>query len=316
MQFTSAAILEIGEQGMVEGLAAQGFVENRTVVLDRFNAQGDLPTVNSMAHGIIEGGYKLALTITTPCLQSFAAVNRAGKVVHIFGIVTDPFSAGIGLVEGQALAHPEHLTGIGTFDPVDETFVLAKTIYPGLKHVGTIWNPSDSSSQTTVALARRAAGRLGIELTEAQIENSAGLKQAADSLLTRGVEALWLATDNLVELGAESIIQSALAAGVPAFSNSPGHIYFGALFSLGADWREVGKITGDLAGRVLKGLNPGQVPIENVVPKQLALNLSVVDRLKDHWEVSSDLIAQAALLVGKDGRKTEPKGGKAENTKQ
>ncbi len=49
------------------------------------------------------------------------------------------------------------------------------------------------------------------------------------------------------------------------------------MFGLGADYAVVGRAVGRLAGRVLEGLPPADVPIENVVPPQLSVNRTVLE---------------------------------------
>ena len=59
-------------------------------------------------------------------MQAVANANKAGKAIHVFGAVADPFSAGIGLNRDNPMEHPRHLTGIGTFMPVAANFQLAR----------------------------------------------------------------------------------------------------------------------------------------------------------------------------------------------
>ena len=71
----------------------------------------------------------------------------------------------------------------------------------------------------------------------------------------------------------DAMIATAKDNGIPVFTNMPGDVKQGVMFSLGADYFEVGRNSGLLAARILDGENPADIPVENVVPKQLALNL-------------------------------------------
>jgi len=194
-QFSSRPVLDDCVAGALEGLAEQGLAPGRDLRIRTFNSENDLTTANAMARTIIEGGNRLVITFSTPLLQVMANVNKQGKIRHIFGAVTDPFAAGVGITCG---GHPPHLAGIGTFQPVRETFRLAKKLLPGLRSVGVVWNPGDAASEACLLQARDEAARLGITLQEAQVENSAGVAEAAASLTGQGIQALWIGGDNTV----------------------------------------------------------------------------------------------------------------------
>jgi len=298
-QFASRPVLDECVAGALQGLAEQGVEPGRDVQVRTFNAENDLATANAMARSIIEGGNRLVITFSTPLLQVMATVNRDGKIRHVFGAVTDPFAAGVGVTRG---GHPPHLTGIGTFQPVRETFRLAKRLLPGLRSVGVVWNPGDAASEACLLLARDECARLGIHLLEAQVENSAGVAEAAASLTGKGVQALWIGGDNTVELAMDSMVKAGRQAGIPVLTNAPSHLKAGAFLSLGADYVEVGRRTGILAARVLKGLDPATVPVNNVVPRQLALNLAALKGVREKWRVDESTRAGAAILIDESGR--------------
>ena len=298
-QFSSRPVLDDCVAGALEGLAEQGLAPGRDLRIRTFNSENDLTTANAMARTIIEGGNRLVITFSTPLLQVMANVNKQGKIRHIFGAVTDPFAAGVGITCG---GHPPHLAGIGTFQPVRETFRLAKKLLPGLRSVGVVWNPGDAASEACLLQARDEAARLGITLQEAQVENSAGVAEAAASLTGQGIQALWIGGDNTVELAMDSLVKAGRQAGIPVLTNAPSHLKAGAFLSLGADYVEVGRQTGILAAQVLKGLDTATVAVNNVVPQQLALNLAALKGVREKWQVDADTRARAAILIDESGR--------------
>ena len=239
-KFQSQHLVDEGVRGIIEGLNARGFVQGRTIQIEEFNAQNDFSTANSIGRAIAEGGYDLAITVTTPCLQALASANRAGKVRHVFGLVTDPFIAGVGLNRDKPLDHPRHLVGIGTFDPVRNALLDAKRSYPALRRVGTVWNPAESCSQACMRVARSTCKEIGVELLEAQAENSSAVGVAASSLLARGVEAIFVGGDNTVEIAMNVVVKVANQGRIPVITTVPGHADEGAFIGLGADYVEVG----------------------------------------------------------------------------
>jgi ABC-type uncharacterized transport system substrate-binding protein len=79
------------------------------------------------------GGHDLLVTITTASLQAVANANRAGKTPHVFGLVSDPYAAGVGISRENHLDHPPHLTGFATMQPADASLRMARELNPGLR---------------------------------------------------------------------------------------------------------------------------------------------------------------------------------------
>jgi len=298
-QFSTRPLLDECIAGVLDGLKAEGFTEGPEMKVERFNAENDLPTANNIARSIIDREYDLVITASTPSMQIFAGANREGTVNHVFCAVTDPFSAGVG-VNGP-LDHPKHLAGLGTFQPVEATFRVAKQLYPELTRVGVAWNPAEACSEACTVKARAICKELGVELMEANVDSSAAVRETINALAARGVQAIWIGGDNTVEIAVDSVVEAASRAGIPVFSNSPANVGHGLLFALGADYIEVGKSAGVLAGRILKGLDPASVRIEDVMPRRLGLNLGALKRLRDPWCVPPDLLATAAYVLDEHG---------------
>ena len=310
LQHTSLPVLDEGVRGYVDGLAERGYVDGRTVQIQHFNAEGDVATANAMASAIVGGGFDLVLTCSTPSLQAVANANRDGRVMQVFGVVSDPFSAGVGLERGRPLVHPPHLVGQGIFPPVRDAFRLARKLYPGLRKIGLMWNPAEANSRAATLRAREVAGQMGLELVETAVENVTGVPEACQSVITRGAEAIWLGADMTVHSAAGVIVEAARKAGIPVFSIVPAEPDRGTLFEIGVDYHEVGKQAGLLAADVLAGTDPRTIPIRDVLdvtPKQLTVNLRALKGLRDPWNVPEAVRGQAATLVDDRGIHKQPR---------
>lgn len=308
LQHSSQPVMDDGVRGMIDGLAASGFTPDKTAIIRRYNAEGDIATSNTIAKEIAAGHYDLVLTASTLSLQAMANANTAGKVTHVFGLVSDPVAAGVGIGRENPLDHPRHLVGYGTMQPVAETFRLAKQIFPGLKVVGEVWNPSEANSEAQTKIARETCETLGIELLEANVDNSSGVLEAASALLGRGVQALWVGGDVTVMAALDSLIPVARQRGIPIFTSMPGGPGRGTLFDLGADYHEVGRIAGTLAGDILRGRDPATIPVENVLPQKLVINSDALVGLKDSWRFPEDVVQRAKASAESGARATTAAG--------
>ena len=305
LQFATSPLMDAGVKGMKEALNDGGFSEGETLALRLYNAHGDMPTANAIASEITNGRFDLIITSGTPAMQAVANANRSGKTTHVFGLVADPFGAGVGIDRRNPLDHPGHLVGIGSFIPVLPAFELARQMFPNLKTVGEVWNPAESNSEAFTREARRICADLGIELLEANVDNSAGVFEAASSLVARGAQALWIGGDNTVASAAESVVAAARSGRIPVFSILTGNAEQGALFESGTDFYEVGRETGELAVRILKGADPATIPVVNSVPERLVINQTVLQGLREPWRPTEDALDRAHSVIDESGIRTK-----------
>ncbi len=301
VQFTSSEVSDEAIDGVLEGLRQSGYEQNRNIKINTYNAEGDFSTANLIADEVTGGKFSLIITLTTPILQAVANANRKRKTPHVFGIVTDPFGAGVGINEDNPLDHPENMVGTGLNLPVADAFRMAKRLYPDLTSVGLVWNTAEANSLAYTREARKISKELGIDLVEANVENSSGVHQSAASLLSSGVESIFISGDSTVSLAYDTIISTAKKGGIPAFSIIPREPGRGTLFDLGANWYKVGLKTGQLAGEILNGKEPASIPIENYVPKRLEVNKNALKGLKDPWHLPDDVIESADVVVDETG---------------
>jgi putative tryptophan/tyrosine transport system substrate-binding protein len=292
-QYSSQIILDEGIRGMLDSLRDHGYVDGRTMQLQRFNAENDLPTASSIAKELTGGRFDYVFTVSTNCLQTVAKANREGRVKHVFGVVADPVGAGVGINPKDPLDHPKNMVGIGTLGPVGELLAIAKRMNPGLKRVGLPWNPSQSNSETYTRIARAAAPKLGIELLEGTVDATPAVGEVVASLIGRGAEVLLTTGDLTVSLAIDTVVAEAGKAAVPVISTQPDTAVRGVLLALGGDYYQIGRETGDLAARVLGGEDMSRMPIQYSLPMKLTINRRTADRLKGTWVFPPDVLAKA-----------------------
>jgi ABC-type uncharacterized transport system substrate-binding protein len=304
VQHASTPVLDDGVKGMIDGLAELGFRDGDTIQLSTYNAHGDLTTGNAIARQVTTGEFDLVLTSSTPSMQAVANANRAGKTRHVFGLVADPFSAGVGLDRHDPMKHPPYMVGQGTFLPVAEGFALAKRSFPGLRQVGVAWNPAESNSAAFTEKAREACAKLGLTLLETNVDNSSAIVEAINSLVSRGAQALWVGGDNTMLSAIATVVATAHAARIPVFTITPGAPDRGTLFDIGLDFHALGRLHVLLAGEVLGGKDPATIPsrdVQSEVPRRIVINTRLLSGFRDPWRIPPDAIAAATVVLDETG---------------
>lgn len=316
VQPASQAVLDDGVRGMVDALAARGFVDGKTLALRKYNAEGDAGVSNAIAKEMVNSDADLLLTVSTLSLQAVANANRTVHKPHVFALVSDPSATGVGISHENPLEHPAWMAGYGTMQPVEQAFQIARQMKPDLKRVGVVWNAAEANSEGQLKIARKVCTALGIELLESTIDSSSGVGEAASALVARGVEAIFVPGDVMVMVGIEPLLAAARKGDVAVFSVIPPNARRGALFDIGADYYEVGRHSGELAADVLDGHDPAKIEIINFLPESVFINEQTLTSLAQKgWSLPDSVRQRAKVIIGPDGKEQPgPAAGKAAAT--
>jgi len=311
MQIASTPLLDSHVAGIQSYLEEAGKIAPGGSNLHLFNPQGDFSTANAVAGEIVKGDYDLVITSSTVALQVVAKANQSVKKTHVFGAVTDPYGAGVGITGSNAEDHPPYMAGIGTFQPVTNVFRLAKTMNPSLSRVGVVWNPGEQCSEACLIKARAICAELGITLVEATAANPSEVQEALRSLLSKGIQAIWVGGDTVAIASIGMIVHLAQQEGIPVFSNDPTDTNKGVLLGLGADYFTVGRYTGKIATAILNGRSPSDFRISNKMPEQLGVNVGQLKkRFSKSWYLTSAIKSRLKTQKKSQGKALRPRPGR------
>ncbi|MCY3018555.1 MAG: hypothetical protein NTW87_05930 [Planctomycetota bacterium] len=278
-------------EGMRREFEENGVLRKHGITMDVKSAQNEFTMVQSLAQDIVRQRYDYVITLTTPALQAMAKANKT--IPHIFGAVTDPYRTGAARTPDD---HQPNVTGMGSFEPVEETIAAMRKILPKAKRIGLVWNPAEGCSEACTYKAREVVGRYGFELVEATVSNSGEIPEALRSTVSRGIDVFLTSGDNTVAVAVGSIAQYLKEKRIPYFTNDPSDIARGAFVCIGVDYVEVGRETARIATRVLNGEDPKNMPIVNLAPDRVVVNLPLA---RDYGITIPDEILKKAAQSGK-----------------
>jgi len=273
-QFSDHSMMQECAKGVVDELKASGILEKYNIAIERKNAQNEFTLGQSIAQDIVRRKYDYIITLSTPALQIMAQANKT--IPHVFGAVTDPYRMG---VAESPEKHLPQLTGVATFQPVEEGFKVMRELFPSARRVGMVWNPSEACSEACTIKAREAARQYGFEMVEATVTSTTEVMDALNSVLERGVDIFLTSGDNTVLMAIESIGEVLKKHKIPYFGNTPSDIYRGGLISVGADYYDVGREVARVMVKVIAGANPQDIPIQDCVPIQIGVNLALAKEI-------------------------------------
>jgi len=246
-------------QGLIDGLKASGFDEGKNLNVRRVNAQGEMINVPAILQNYDTSDVDLIMTITTPCLAG--ACNTVKHKPVVFTCVTDPLAAKAGTSRAD---HLPFVTGVGSFPPVNRSLDMMQKLVPGLRAVGVMYNPAEANSAKELTVAREIFRSRSIRLEEVAISGSNEVLQAVQILAGRDIQVVWVPGDNTAIEGYEGAVKGAADARLPLITDECSSLPRGGLACLGVSLYQAGVASGKLAGRVLRGELPQNIPFEEV----------------------------------------------------
>jgi putative ABC transport system substrate-binding protein len=152
-------------------------------------------------------------------------------------------------------------------------------LVPGLRAVGTIYNPAEANSVKEMSLAREIFGQRGIRLEEVAINASNEVLQSVQILAGKNIQAVWVPGDNTAVTGYEGAVKGASDAHLPLITDDCDSLPRGGLACMGVGAYPAGVAAGKLAGRVLRGASPKDLPFEEVAVEQTAISRASAQQL-------------------------------------
>jgi putative tryptophan/tyrosine transport system substrate-binding protein len=261
-------------EGILEGLAKAGFVEGEDLTVIFENAQGNPTTAAQIAQKFAGLPLDVIVPITTPSAQ--AVVQQVKKTPIVFAAIGDPLSAKI----VPSLKHPGgNVTGVADAPPLKEQLSFMETCIPHLKTLGVVYNPGEVNNVSFLKQLKALAKKKDIKVVTAAAPKSADVQAAARSLVNH-VDAIFVGNDNTVVSGLEPLIKACIDARKPLFVSDPQSVERGALAAYAYDQRDIGRQVGQMVAEVLKGKNPGDIPVEKPQVLKISINPKTAEKIK------------------------------------
>ena len=194
-------------------------------------------------------GVDLMVGVATPVAMRMQASTEGTDTPVVFSAVSDPVGAGLANADGSPVGN---ITGTSDALAVDAQLKMIREILPDAKKIGILYTTSEANSVSTIEQYKEAAGSYGFEIVDSGINTIADVDLAAADLVTK-VDCITNLTDNTVVSALQTVIAKATDAGIPVFGSEVEQVKAGCVASMGLEYFELGKQTGHMAAKVLKG---------------------------------------------------------------
>ena len=281
--------LDAARDGVRDELAAAGYVEGTNLRFLYESAQGNPATAAQIARKFVGEAPDVIVPISTPSAQ--AVVSATKDIPVVFTAVTDPVGAKL---VGDAMMPGGNVTGMSDLSPIGKHLDLIKEITPDAKTVGVPFNPGEANSVTLMELIKKEAPSRGLAVVEAPATKTSEVLGAAQSLVGK-VDVIYVPTDNTIVSAFEAVVKVGIDNQVPVYAGDTDSVPRGAIAAVGFNYYDIGRQTGKMVVRVLKGEAPGSIAVEGVEITELYVNPGMAKKMGA--TVPDSVIAKAKEVV-------------------
>jgi putative tryptophan/tyrosine transport system substrate-binding protein len=258
-----------------EGLRVLGYAEGENLVIEQRYAAGRLERLPELAAELVR--LKVDVLVTYGSGSSAKQATRSIPIVFI----VEPDPVGTGLV--ASLARPgANITGLADAhaDLVPKRLELLKEVVPSAARVGVLLNPARSTA-TQLKIAQTAASALGLTVFPVAVTGP-GSDDLDRAFATMGKEhpgALLVIGDPTLAIRRNRIAELAIKRRLPTSGTVRTWAEAGLLMAYGTNFIDVFRHAATYVDKILKGAQPGDLPVEQPTKFELVINLKTAKAL-------------------------------------
>jgi putative ABC transport system substrate-binding protein len=255
-------------------LTAQGWIEGRTVSFEMRNAGGDPSRFAAAASELVRLNVDVIWADSAPALRASYAATRTIPIVAV-DFTTDPVADGY----AQSYGRPGgNVTGVFLDAPEfsGKWLELLKAMVPGLSRVAALWDPSPGDAH--VRALQAIAPSFGVQLQVLEVRKPEDIDAAASAFRGRPQALISLPSPMMFAENAR-VARLAMKQRLPATSVFRVFAEAGGVASYGPDQAAVVERGTAFVTKILRGADPGDLPIERPTKFELVVNLKAANAL-------------------------------------
>lgn len=274
LQVVEHGSLDASYQGFIEGLEENGLKEGDNLTVTYQNTQGAQDQLNTMSQKLAKERPNLLLGIATPAAQ--ALLSASSDIPIVVTAVTD-------LEEAKLVKSNEspggNLTGVSDQVPIEKQLDLLISVAKKAEKIGIMYNGGEANSVLQAKQAKAYLEKQGIAVKELTANTTNDVQQVTESL-AKDVDGIYIPTDNTFASAMTLVGDVAKEKQIPVVAGSIEMVQDGGLATFGIDYHALGKQTGDMAAKILKGeRQTTDYPVETSRDLKLEVNKDMAKAL-------------------------------------
>ena len=263
-------------ESLLDGLRELGYVEGHNITIDyRFADTGDqLPALAAELVGL---NPELIVASGTPAV--FAAAEATKTVPIVMGaIAADPVAGGLAASLARPGGNVTGMSAIGRQTAAKRLDLLRQTL-PGLARVAVLWNPTTPGHGPILDDLEQASRTLGIRLGRLEVRAPEEIEPAVRAAGGEQAQALFVVEDPVTINRPKLVADLAAQHRLPAIYAIRESVEAGGLMAYAPNVLDQYHRAATHVDKILKGARPGDLPIEQAVTFDLAVNLAAARAL-------------------------------------
>ena len=265
---------QIGAVG--QGLKETGYIEGHNVAIKYRSADGRFDRLPALAAELVAD--LAAVIIAAAPSAALAAKAATATIPIVFTIGADPID--LGLV--SSLNRPGgNVTGVNFLVKtlIAKRLELLRELMPSATVIGFLTNPANPASDSETKDVQAAAHTLGLNLPILNVSSERDIDAAFASFARQRVNAVMVGADAFFTSRRDQLVELAARHAIPASYHIREFVAAGGLMSYGANLIDMYRLAGVYAARILKGEKPAELPVQQTVKFELAVNLKTAKAL-------------------------------------
>ena len=239
------------------------------------NASGDSNNCSTIVNGFISDKVDLIMANATPALQ---AATSATSTIPILGTSVTDYATALEIADWTGTVGG-NISGTSDLAPLDKQAAMLQELFPNAKKVGMLFCSSEPNSKYQVDEVTKLLSAAGITCTEYTFTDSNDVSSVTQKACDDS-DVLYIPTDNTAASNTEAIANVVLAAGTPVIAGEAGICRGCGVATLSIDYYELGKITGQMAAKILTGeADISTMPVEFAPTATKQANMANCEKL-------------------------------------
>ena len=261
-------------QAFLLGMRELGYIEGKTILIEY--RQGDGEGLELLVQDLI--AKKVDVIFAPNPAQAQAARKATASIPIVVAVIGDPVRTGL----AASLAHPGgNVTGLSALGSnlSGKRLELLKEITPRLARVAVLWNPAVLDKVVEWKEMESSARAMKLDLLSVEVRSAADFDRAFEGIKGMRPQGLIALGEPLVFGQRGRIIEFAAKARLPTIFNWREAVEEGALIAYGPDIADLYRRAAAYVDKVLRGAKPGDLPIEEPMRFDFAVNLKTARAL-------------------------------------
>ena len=259
-----------------QGLREFGYVEGQNIAIEYHYADGKFDRLPDLVAELVRLPMDVIVTGGENAARVAQDATHTIPIVVVAGV--DPI--GVGLV--ASLAQPGgNITGVSLISAElgGKRLELLKEAVPTASRVAVLFNPANISAIHQWREMEGAGRSLGVQLHAMEVRQADELERAFATATSEGAGALIVFRDFFIETHRTRILHLAAKSRLPVMSVQREFVDDGGLMSYGPRLADMYRRAATYVDKILKGANPGDLPMEQPMKFELVINLKTAKAL-------------------------------------